>query len=302
MQSLMKRKRGVAAGYQANFSDGCSWRFNSTPIMRPWLEHLCQIMELRAGPPDVAGKEIFFQEASEAARLKGHKNLFENQWVSLWAPSGGTGRLHIELKMDCGQDMEYLQMWYALAPIYWQSVAMGGIPFHAALIEARGQGLILAGSGNAGKSTTSHRLRHIWKPLCDDEMLVSVDEENDYRVHPFPTWSDYIFRSSSKTWNVEHSVPLRAILFLKKSHRDELVPLDAHDAAVLINQSAVQVCQKFWKGMNAGLKRRFAQSIFDNACQMARRVPAYTLRVSLVGKFWELIERDIFGIHLASRR
>jgi SynChlorMet cassette protein ScmC len=64
-------------------------------------------------------------------------------------------------------------------------------------------------------------------------------------------------------------------------------------AAILINNSATQVCRKFWKKADDGHRRELNQQLFSNACEMAKVIPAYTLKATLDGRFWEEIEREL---------
>lgn len=132
-----------------------------------------------------------------------------------------------------------------------------------------------------------------WNPLGDDEALVVYDHENEYRVHPFPTWSEYLWKSSNKSWNVQYSVPVCAIFFLEQAESDEVIPLGDGMAAVSINQSATQVSRKFWRRLDNDTKRPLATLQFHNACMMAKTIPCFTLRQSLNGRFWEEIEKTL---------
>ena len=167
----------------------------------------------------------------------------------------------------------------------------GGLPFHAGLVELDGLGVLLAASGDKGKSTCCRRLPDYWKPLCDDEALVVLDKQKKYRVHPFPTWSDYLWNRSKKTWKVQYSVPLSGVFFLEQSEADEVVPVGEGQATVLLSESAMQICQKFWKSLDREDQRLFRKELFNNACEMAKQIPAYLLRVSRNGRFWEKIEQ-----------
>jgi len=64
-------------------------------------------------------------------------------------------------------------------------------------------------------------------------------------------------------------------------------------AAFLVAESSAQVCETFWRTLEREDQRLFNKSIFDNACAMAKQIPAYRLHVSLHGRFWEKIEQVI---------
>jgi SynChlorMet cassette protein ScmC len=122
-------------------------------------------------------------------------------------------------------------------------------------------------------------------------MLVVLDEQKKYQAHPFPTWSDYLWKQSNQTWNVQYSVPVCGVFFLEQSDIDDVVPLGRGEAALLISESAMQICEKFWRSVDKHGQKKFREQLFNNACEMAKRIPAYRLHVSLHGKFWEKIEQ-----------
>lgn len=180
-----------------------------------------------------------------------------------------------------------------LWPIFYQSVWKWGLPLHAALIERNGKGLLLAGSGRTGKSTSCQRIPSPWIPICDDGVLVLLDKEKKYRVHPTPTWSEYTMKRSEKTWNIQHSVPLSAIFILEQADTDEVIPVGSGRAAIVVNQSAIQSCGTFWTRMPADHQKAIRKRIFDSACELAERVPTFRLRATLHGRFWEEMEKVI---------
>ena len=102
--------------------------------------------------------------------------------------------------------------------------------------------------------------------------------------------------SSDKSWDIQHSVPLRAFFFLEQAESDEVIPLGVGHAAVSLYQSAAQISRKFRRGLDDETKRRSAKLQFDNACNMAKSIPAFTLRASLHGRFWEEIEKTLVDI------
>ena len=189
--------------------------------------------------------------------------------------------------------LEITTMWRALYTIYLQSINRGGLPFHAGLVEKKGRGILLAGPGDTGKSTCCRRLPDDWKPLCDDETLVVLDNEKRFRAHPFPTWSDYLENASDNTWDVQYSVPLRAVFFLEQSETDETIAIGQGTAAALTVESVAQVFAKYWRTADWDLQRKIRRQVFDNACRLAKRIPAFKLRVSLNGRFWEKIEQAL---------
>jgi len=69
-----------------------------------------------------------------------------------------------------------------------------------------------------------------------------------------------------------------------------VAPIGAGEAALLISESAMQICEKFWRNASKKEQRKFRKMLFDNACKMAKQIPAYRLGVSRNGRFWEKME------------
>ncbi len=211
-------------------------------------------------------------------------------------------------------DLKYLQLWFhrdvedviceikeekgyfgirmalSLIPVYLRAQKKGGLPFHAGLVELKGQGVLLAGPGNIGKSTCCSRLIPPWQAHCDDEVLIVRNDFKEYLVHPFPTWSEIVLERSKQTWNVEKYFPLSAIFFLEQAETDEVIPIGQGQAAILINQSVTQV-GRGWSNLGPYDETQHKKKFFDNACEMAKIIPAFILRVSLTGRFWEEMEK-----------
>ena len=142
-----------------------------------------------------------------------------------------------------------------------------------------------------GKSTCCRRLPPPWQILCDDETLIVRDDQKRYLVHPFPTWSNLFRQVSEQTWNVQQHLPLSAIFFLDQSKHNEVVPLGGGEAAILINQSVKQICSLIYSSFSSKGERKVRRRLFDNACELAKTIPVFTLRVSLTGQFWKEIEK-----------
>ncbi len=192
----------------------------------------------------------------------------------------------------------YFSQWMTTRFIYSQNVFKGGLPFHAAFAEFKGKGILIAAPGDTGKSTSAKRLplKRGWISLCDDEALVALTKTGEYKVHPFPTWSHYFMNFPVKnyiTWDVQKSVPLVAAFFLEQAESDAVFLLGKGKAAMCMNESVLQVYERFFKSLNNINKRILRARIFDNCCELAKKIPAYSLHATLDGKFWEKIEEVI---------
>ena len=316
-----------------DLGNGLCWDISACDALGKWLDKLAYILRLEPAGIDNLAK-IVFCKMGDFSRVREwyhaeYRDLnsggdatgwfaYDNKWVRIWLNNAisdviceignvNSGSLDCEIDngiciLDCEIDnvdscsLDIPNMCISLYPICQRVLEGGGLPVHAALLELDGQGIILAAAGGTGKSTSCRRLPDYWHPLCDDEALVAYEPESGYRAHPFPTWSEHLWKSSDKSWNVQHSVPLRALFFLEQAESDEVIPLGVGQAAVSLNQSATQISGKFWRILDDETKKQSAKFQFDNACNMAKSIPAFTLRASLHGRFWEEIEKTLMNI------
>lgn len=198
-----------------------------------------------------------------------------------------------EVGRNSTSPVDYIKMQYFQFPIFERAIQNGGLPLHSALIEKDGYGFILAGNSNTGKSTCYNRIPVPWKALCDDLTLVVFEKDRLYNVHPFPTWSNYIFGRTGITWNVEMHFPLKSLFFLEKSDTDETIKLLPGETVFIITNLASQMCNLYWRYMKKEEIIAWKKKIFENAWEIASKFPCYILRHSLQGEFWKEIEKVI---------
>ena len=293
-------------GYCMRLGNGQGWHIIATEGRWSWIKKLASIMELKQCEPNGYPKLIFTRKEKAKEGIEkpiGYLDpriewdLNKGGWkprdfsaIRIWYHQDEQD-VFCEIGTEGGHELDIIRKWLARYPIFERAQYSGGLTFHAALVKRKGIGILLAGSGNTGKSTCCQRLTGPWQALCDDEALVVRDDLNRYLVHPFPTWSDHLWRRSEKTWNVEGYVPLAAIFFLQQGKTDEVVPVRQGEAAVSIYQSAMQVYHLNWRKLDREELRVFRRKLFDNACELARVIPAFKLRVSLKGRFWEEMEK-----------
>ncbi|MFC1488550.1 SynChlorMet cassette protein ScmC [Thermodesulfobacteriota bacterium] len=309
-ETRTSRKRSPAhtpahSAYTLSLSDGNSWCLTGDQHTCRFLDKFAAIMELKECPingfpkiilrSDNANKALngLIQMVPPEYRVSGNRggwSFYDLNTLRIWYHQHMADVL-CEVKDIKYEEIEFISMWSALLPIYQRSIGKGGLPFHAGLAERDGRGFLLAAPGHTGKSTCCRRLPSSWRQLSDDETLVVLDQQKRYRAHPFPTWSDYLLKRSEKTWDVQYSVPLSGIFFLEQSETDHASLLGEGKAAVLITESAMQICNKFWTVFDKANQRLLSKGLFDNACEMAKQIPAYRLKVSLHGRFWEKIEQ-----------
>lgn len=293
--------------YSLTLSDGSSWWLSEYNDHTGLVDRLAAIMELKESRLNGSPKLIFSQKEASDGGKSGVERCVTAKLRSWGRNTGWAVNDPASLRVWCSEnipdvlcevshhdqvpEVQFLNMWYAILPIYQRSICRGGLPLHAGLVELDGLGVLLVASSDKGKSTCCRRLPDYWKPLCDDEALVVFDKQKKYRVHPFPTWSDYLLKRAKNTWNVQYSVPLYGVFFLEQFETDEVIPVGEGEAAVLMSESSSQICQKFWRTLDIEAQRLFRNELFNNACDMAKHIPAYHLSVSRHGRFWEKIEQ-----------
>ncbi|MCG6537340.1 MAG: SynChlorMet cassette protein ScmC [Syntrophales bacterium LBB04] len=203
-----------------------------------------------------------------------------------------------------GQLTEEQRLWRKLTRlsscIARETQPNGGALLHSGLAltppEWSGSAILVAGRSGVGKSTTIRRLPPPWRALSDDTALVVRDQTGAYRAHPWPTWSRFFGPEKGDggdTWDVQQSVPLKAVFVLEQGEADRIEPLGPGKAVALLAELARQTSTHFLHGMPLQEISAFNRRGFENLCALVQAVPAYLLHVSLEGAFWEEIARTI---------
>ena len=299
-------KDDITGEYLLRLGNGQGWLLTSTRGVKSEVGRLARLMGLEPCALEEYPKLIFIRggqgqrpnEETISRRFdKTGSNLCCVSWKAydlrvcrVWYHHD-TPDLICEMRHD--EDVyeeKILSMRLSLYPIYQQVLERGGLPLHAGLAEHRGKGVLLAAPRNTGKSTSCRRLPPSWLSLCDEEALIVRHAERRYLVHPLPTWSDYFEKRSNRTWKVNNHLPLTSIFLLEKSTVDEVIPLGQGEATAFVNQLALQMCYRYWADLGPTEMRSRRTQLLENICELARAVPAFKLRVSLDGRFWEKIE------------
>jgi len=286
-------------------ANGQRWHIVASDEIKPLIEKLTAIMELRTCEPNGYPKLIFIQRESDeelepptfSRNVHTLEGLPRDGWkarnlgaLKLWSHCDVSDVI-CETRPERNHDLDIIRMWLSLHPIYMRAQDSGGLPMHAALVVKNGIGVLLSAPGATGKSTCCRRLPLPWQALCDDETFIVQNSQKKYWAHPFPTWSHLLRKDFEHTWNVERSFPLSAIFFLERGETDVAIPIGQGEATILITQSARDVWRRSWRNLARGEERALRNQLFDNACQLAKAVPAFSLRASLNGRFWEKMER-----------
>jgi hypothetical protein len=77
---------------------------------------------------------------------------------------------------------------------------------------------------------------------------------------------------------VQYSLPLCGVFFLEQSEADKVVPVGEGQAAVLMTESATQVCEKFWRTLNREGQRQFREELLKKCQQDCKEDPSLSPR------------------------
>jgi SynChlorMet cassette protein ScmC len=283
-------------GFSLHLGDGSRWWIAGSRYTAFLAEKLGTIMQLQEGDDLEEGHILFFYDKYKDGRLLDISLLEAHGWINFQPFSEQfcfhPGLRHLLAEWDSinSPNGPYNLMCLTLPAVFWESICRGGLPFHAALLEYQGQGVILAARGTTGKSTCALRVPPPWRAPCDDEVLAVLSPEGRYLVHPFPTWSDYVTERAANTWKVEDTLPLAGIFFIQQAPEDDCIPLKGSQAALTAICSAGQNMHRIMRWCDPVDVRELKQMMFANAWEIVRQVPAFRLQVSLTGRFWEKIE------------
>ena len=289
-------------------SVGVGWVVTSTPEANSFLLEFASILHLKPIKPNEKNtypRIIFFRLKQDKcalsllndSRSKLADDCFSSTWkvqdlsvLRRWLNDKSFDDILIELGNDNHPELEIIRMWTALYIVSQRIQRSGGLLFHSALVEYKGKGFLLVGTGGIGKSTACKRLPPDWTPLSDDQVLIILDVKNGCYAHPVPTWSDYILKRKG---GISHpfslNVPLQAIFFLEQAESDDIIPISKKQTILLLNQSVSEIYRPYLRKLCPEEKRITRTELFHKSYELALKIPAYILKNSLHGKFWEKI-------------
>lgn len=270
------------------------WEILASPKAESMVEWFANIQSLkpRIKRPE---KQMLFVDSTEMEALKIYDKVSLTVKIRDSKIHFSDDRNYIVCEIDSNRDSQSLPITCIESsyPVYESVINSGGLPLHAGLVVRKGNGIALAGTSGVGKSTCCQRIPYPWEVPADDEVLYSPREHGGYKIHPLPTWSEYLFdENCTKTWNIETHFPFSALFFLEQSNRDEVIPMNKGQAAINISQSAIQVFTRMFGEAYKG-KLEHKRTLFKNACRLANDIPVFRLLHSIKGQFWEEIERVI---------
>jgi SynChlorMet cassette protein ScmC len=253
----------------------------------PVVSFMAAAMELSEHPwsegrpclEPVSRLQVYVQKEPLRDCLPGAGKIYEN---------GSSMDCHIGPAVDL--DLLATQMIW-LSPFFVRSIeSRGGALIHGALAERNGSGVIFAGPGGIGKTTVSKRLPHPWRSLSDDMTLIECDANGDYRAHPWPTWSRFMWGGDGGTWKVQKSVPLRAIFILEQAVHTRLQQTGNGQAVMLLQEVADQASFFAYDSIDRNRARRYRIERFNSICAISQKVPVPILHTSLSSPFADAIK------------
>jgi len=239
--------------YHVQLSPDVQWSIGNTIDCAEWTNEFCKVLELPQHENSESIPKLIFTTDSEhflEHPIFQRSGFPELSWTNykyfgsrIWY-NNHTPDLFCQITKPETFDDKIYSMWAVVHAVYRRAVQIGGTPLHAAISEQDGKGIVFAAPGGGGKSTTSKRLSENFNLHGDDEVLVLPDGSGSFIAHPFPTWSNFMYKRPKVSWNVEKMIPLKAAFFVEKADREEIIPLKSHEASALFNQSIRQIMMR----------------------------------------------------------
>ena len=110
-------------------------------------------------------------------------------------------------------------------------------------------------------------------------------------MHPWPTWSLFLNGGTGGSWPSARSVPLRAVFFLEHAPEDRAEPLTTGHAVAELFESFQAATLHSVRFFDLPSTRAVRGEWLEIACAVAARVPAFHLRLTLTGSFWDELDR-----------
>ena len=282
---------GLEEGYELKLADGRSWVIICSEELDAWGEEVAGIMGLKRVCRNEDSSIIFV--CSKIQFTIPSQVWQRMSWplrIQIWANSVSGDILCEFGDPQMNEDWPYRIMEDFFHLVYYDILTRGGFTCHAALVELNGNGYILSGPSDIGKTTCCRRIPSPWVALCDDRVLVVRDKQKRYFAHPFPTWNDYILARGKPSWNSQYFIPVKGVFFLRHSIvKEHLRPIGAGEMAVLLQKTVMADILGRLLDHKRDIKD-LRGKVIDVICQFLLQVPAFSFEVSLTGTFWKLIE------------
>ncbi len=287
------QKNNNCQHYTLTLSDNRVIGLTSTsPSTHSWLNTFSEILSLNpySSSADFSHNIVFIDSITKAK--KNNNNSLGSIYLTNLQPKYSClNKTIIEIDTENTKQQEIIKMWIAIMYLFRYALLSTSVPIHAACLEYKEKGIILAGSGGVGKSTCCKRLPlSEWKALSDDTTLITKATDESIRVHPMPTWSDHLWGKRFSKVKAEHSVPLHAIFFLKQGNEDKATPINTSLSLQYLFENCREIWDIYWNSIDYSEKESISMNIFYICKEIAKSIPCYILTTTLTGNFWEIIE------------
>ena len=186
-------------------------------------------------------------------------------------------------------DMFNIQVQRIAQAVVADVIRKNGALIHGGLCSFKGCGAVMAGVGSIGKTTASNRLPDPWISYSDDATLIIPNDTGGHNAHPWPTWSRFYWGGPGGTWDVEKSLPLSAIFFLKQSETDYVELINKYQVKSMLIDTIEHVTRSNQRQEKE--KQNFLKKCLKSANNIAAAIPAYRLGLTLEGEFWKEMEK-----------
>ena len=299
---------GEIKAYDLTFAPDIRFRFMASPEAAGALQLMVQVMGLKPAS-GTDSPVLFFTRSAPSCPHFSQTTVFSpfdmanetvtEAWGSVDFPfmrmwiSTSTRHILCQLLYWDSVTSNIARIKGALNPVYLTLIQQGGLPIHGALIQFKDKGLLFLGQSGVGKSTACARMTGSFIPLSDDEALI-LKKGDGFYGHPIPTWSGFQNEQSViASTHVEKEVEITALFFLKQGAETQITPMGRGEAAVRICQASLELLATyplFSKTHGLQVRRKI---LFDTACDMAQKIPAHTLFLSLSHDFMGAVAETI---------
>jgi hypothetical protein len=170
-------------------------------------------------------------------------------------------------------------------------VRLGGALVHGGLAVLGASAHLFTAPPGGGKTTALARLPSPWSVLSDDAALIWPAGDHSFLASPLPTWGVLTGRSEPLPaivrCRIGQSTELSGAVILEKSGSESFAALSPVDAAPHLYRACCE------HPTVVGVRHRHRRHLFRLACQLARAVPTWHLRLTRSTDYWLLLTQAI---------
>lgn len=158
--------------------------------------------------------------------------------------------------------------------VIWQ-LDQGRIPLHASGVFHKSGLFLFYGPSGIGKSTIANISSALGDQILDeDQVMLHKAEEGHYYAN---AWG-YDLKESK--------VPVRAIIRLEKSMKDQLIRLQARSSVKFTLEQSLEITGK-------NLMENYNKDLYNRVVDLCKTIPGYELHFRKSPDFWKLIDAEI---------